>query len=318
MAVRGPDPHNLRRMAERAAPQTAPIIQTDLECIECGYNLRGLRLGVNCPECGTSTIKQPEVDDPLSLMPRGVIVSFIRGCWVASICVLLMVAGILAERFGALRADIVLPALAGLSVLWALSVVWLTPGFSLPQARSRGFGMRSRTRAVARWLQLGWVVGLGAAAVEAVVTNPSAALTSLLSTLVWVGIVVGLTGLIVLSVLLERLSEWTRDEDAQRMFNWAAWSWPIAVLLYIPVASFIGGWLGGGGRYRLDFVVVLLWVAAIATFPYGLLLLAKSVTLSFLHSIEHHSRMERREERAAEYQRQVAESVRKMDAKERQ
>ena len=36
-----------------AAPVTT--VETDLHCPQCGYNLRGLRLGQRCPECGHDT-----------------------------------------------------------------------------------------------------------------------------------------------------------------------------------------------------------------------------------------------------------------------
>src|ERR1043165_1019057 len=100
MAHRAPDPHNLRNLAQAPGMHgPAPIIEVDRECAGCGYNLRGLRVGINCPECGMPTITPKGIDDPLSMMPMRVILTVVRGCWVGSICVVLMVGLELAERF---------------------------------------------------------------------------------------------------------------------------------------------------------------------------------------------------------------------------
>ena len=37
----------------RAALERRPV-EDDRQCDQCGYNLRGLRFGGRCPECGTT------------------------------------------------------------------------------------------------------------------------------------------------------------------------------------------------------------------------------------------------------------------------
>jgi small-conductance mechanosensitive channel len=308
MSFRGPDPHNLRRLAQKAAP----IIETDRECAGCGYNLRGLRLGINCPECGLPSTAPLNSDDPLSLMPTRVIVTFVRGCWVGSICVLLMVIMMLLERFGAIGHSPAMTALAGLSLVWLVAAIWLTPAFDLPQAVSRGFCRKSRLRAAARWLQFGWPAACAAALGAHYVTGPLSALLTMITIL---SLVAALTGLAVMAVLLERLAEWARDEDAQKMFNWTIFCWPLALLLYIPIQFLIGSWLGLGAFRVISGIMVILWVFAIATFPCGLLMLAKSVTLSILHSLEHREREQRRFERKERFSQQKAEAVLRGDRK---
>ena len=73
MAVRAPDPHNLRSAAHNVA--ASAIIDTDRPCLGCGYNLRGLRAGINCPECGLPSVLPQGLDDPLALMPRSVVLA---------------------------------------------------------------------------------------------------------------------------------------------------------------------------------------------------------------------------------------------------
>src|SRR5438552_13978961 len=95
MRPRAPDPHNLRAMTS-AMP--APVFESDHPCLGCGYNLRGLRAGVKCPECGMPSVMPAGIDDPLALMPRPVIVAFIWGCWAASFCVVGAIAAVIISR----------------------------------------------------------------------------------------------------------------------------------------------------------------------------------------------------------------------------
>jgi len=298
MVIRGPDPHNLRAAAEK---QPAPIIETDRECVGCGYNLRGLRVGITCPECGMPTTAIPGADDPLSTMPTRVIVAFVRGCWVASICIVLTIGVVIAARFPAVNPSFSRMALIGVSILWFGAVLWLTPAFSIPQAVARGFSQRSRLRRATRWLQLGWIIA-SVASFQAGTTGTS--WSALLNSAQWLGFISGIAGIVMLSILLERLSDWTRDTDAARMFNWAMWGLPIATFLIVA-------------DYQspiLQILTLAIWLAVTCTFPYGLISLTGSVTLSILHSIEYRDRMERREQRDQQYHAHVGQAVAKMDS----
>ena len=179
MPVRGPDPHNLRTIAK----ETAPLIEHDCECPGCGYNLRGLRLGVACPECGVPTTAIGEIDEPLSHMPMRIILTFIRGCWVASICVLLMVALVIADRWDSIDEKYAAYGAATLAVIWLGAVIWLTPAFSIPQAVVRGFSNRSRVRRAARLFQFGWVASSFSLVLSTTLTNPGNATALLLNLL---------------------------------------------------------------------------------------------------------------------------------------
>jgi hypothetical protein len=305
MPARAPDPHNLRNAAQR----TAPIIDTDRRCAGCGYNLRGLRLGINCPECGLPTTMPEGGDDPLSTMPMRVILMLVRGCWAAAICVVLMMIALILHRIGLVRDEIAFPSMFMLSLFWLGAAIWLTPVITLPQAVSRGFGSKSRLRTSARVLQLGWVIAIGALAFETLVPQAAGPLAALVKLATFGGLCAGLAGLIVLSVLLERVAEWARDEDAQRMFNWTMWSWPLAILVLIPLMQMRGTIGPIPFAWGLSMFITL-WAVSIGTFPYGLLMLAKSVTLSILHNLEYRGRQERKLERDQKhYERTAARSA---------
>lgn len=299
MPIRAPDPHNLRNAAK-----TAIVIDSDRECDGCGYNLRGLRVGFPCPECGTKIIGtlSDEIDDPLSLAPPRVILAFIRGCWAASIIVALAVGLTLASRMPQWDVAWSRWAMPALSLLWVGAVMWLTPAFSLPQAASRGFNRRGRLRRAARWLQWGWVLAAGMAFVIAE-ANLNVIGRNLCIVGVTIGCVVGVLGVIVLSVLLERLAEWARDDTAEMLFNWAAWFIPISTLLLLidlPLPII-----------RMLFAVF--WLVGVATFPFALISLSSSVTLSVVHNYEHRQRSERRAERQRKYDDHVERTVQTMD-----
>jgi hypothetical protein len=304
MAVRAPDPHNLRAAAQRAAGSA--IIDSDRPCLGCGYNLRGLRAGINCPECGLPSVLPEDVDDPLALMPRSVIVAFIIGCWSASICVMLIVGLVVVLRLEIAPAEVMVAALAVVSMAWLGATILITPAFALPQAVKRGFALGSRLRRASRWLQLGWPVLAGATLLKLAAPNASASLANLLLLLQIAGFLSGMAGIVALCVLLQQLADWTRDDGAGTAFNWAMWSLPIATVL-ILIMEPAGGWaMPARGLVPMDFLVHALWFAALCTLPYGLLNLSKSVTLSIVHSFEHEDRQRRKTERDRKQQEKLS------------
>jgi hypothetical protein len=302
MVVHTPDPHNLRNAASAAG--MAAIIDVDRDCPGCGYNLRGLRYGVKCPECGMiSTRAVSAIDDPLSVAPTRVILVFIRGCWAASIIIALAVGLIVAPRFPGWNVGYSRWGLFALAMLWVGAVMWLTPAFALPQAAARGFSRRSRLRKATRWLQFAWPIAAGMKLLlhEFSLSAPDAALAQ---TVFGASALAGLVGVILLAIMLERLAEWARDDRAQNLFNWTIWTIPVTTLLLfvnipLPMVGVIFG---------------VLWLAGIGLFPYALLSLSGSVTLCIVHAYEHREREGRRVERSKRYHDQVDRAVRTMDA----
>lgn len=281
------------------------VIVDDRECPGCGYNLRGLRFGVPCPECGMAVVAphSTEIDDPLSLAPARVILMLIRGCWAASIIVALAVALTLAQRFPQWEAAWSRWSMPALALLWVGAVVWLTPAIGLPQAARRGFSRRGKLRRAARTLQWGWALAstLRLLSHELGWTGFNANLAGFFVTM---GFIAGLTGVVLLSILLERLADWARDDDAEKFFNWAAWSIPVTTLLLLidvplPIVQMLFG---------------LLWLIGIALFPYALISLSSSVTLSVVHNYEHRQRLERRAERQRRDAERINRTVQTMDA----
>jgi hypothetical protein len=193
-----------------------------------------------------------------------------------------------------------LAGLGAVSMLWLGATLLITPAFSLPQAVVRGFSISSRLRRAARWLQVGWIVFAGAALYGIAVPNPIASLANLLYLLQVAGFLTGMAGIVTLSILLQRLADWTRDEEAGTAFNWGMWGLPIMTpLLFVDWPVFTANAL-------LKYAVPLLWLGLACTFPYGLLGLSKSVTLSIVHSFEHEHREQRKAERNRKHQEKLS------------
>ena len=113
----------------------------------------------------------------------------------------------------------------------------------------------------------------------------------------------GLAGVVVLAILLGRLAEWVRDDRAQRALDLAVWSVaPASALLLLDVPVPV-----------VRLLIGLIWLVSVCCFPFGLLSLSHSVTLTVMHWREHRERLVRRRRRAEEFADRVAARLTRMD-----
>jgi hypothetical protein len=278
--------------------QVQGFIDTDRTCMTCGYELRGLPLGSDCPECGLTTRIPETIDDPLSLMPIEMIRRLKWGCWAVFWCMLItFVLGIVLSQHQ-MPDGLVLGALAAVSLSWQVAVRLATPALGLPQGVLRGFSRRGKLRFAAHWFQIGWVIA-ATSAVVLEIGGRSGALTDVSANLLRWGIVAGLIGLILLALMFERLSEWSRDDQAQKVFNTIAWGLPFAVLLLLWTPS----------NALLALVLKVIAIAALLVYPFSVLVLARSVGFSVYHGVEHTLRTERQQERRDRFFEKVVNTV---------
>ncbi|MHC4992294.1 MAG: hypothetical protein ACYTGC_15075 [Planctomycetota bacterium] len=283
------------------------VYQEDRRCGQCGYNLRGLRVGGTCPECGAPMRRPPVADLPMSAAPVSVIRRLRTASWSASVCALLMAAWlvpavwptVIFSRVWMDRYDASFNAVfTMLGALW-FGVVWfLTPVIDDQQARIRGFSAGGRLRVVVRATQLCWALYGVVLIVLAMPGLPAAARGPMLT--VQGALELGCAvAIVTLCIMLHRVAEWTRDDTAQMAFNWIGWGVSTAYLLMLISRPHMG---------MIAFVIriAVLPALCLVLLPLGLLSLSRSLSYSILHNLDDQDREIRRQARRRRYDEQVA------------
>ena len=261
------------------------LIDVEKQCDQCGYILRGLRYGGACPECGTPIILRSDPDLPFHEMPLPLIKQFRVNSWIATLSAAGFV-GLLVFGRGLVGSAVgVAVPIVGLIIIWIYAVWRLTPVLDQPQAAAHGFSREGRLRLAARWLQLGWVAAALSIPLN-VLFSQSAFGVGLFTLLFFVGLGVGLLGLVCFVMFLRRFAGWVGDEFAEKAFHLAVWGNLIAIPLAYGSVNMIVGLSG------FIFLVVSLFVLPVAAlllasflaFPVGLLSLSRSVDWSVVHS----------------------------------
>ncbi len=294
-------------------------------CAGCGYDLRGLPTSGVCPECGVAkTVPYgASLGDSLSLSPIEIIQVFRIGSLAVSGAMIAAIAMFVRSMLLIGHPTVNAVLLLVIAIAW-FGAVWLgTPSVSDKAAIARGFGVTGRLRIAARFLQLGWVLAGVVLVLREVLPSPSPVPQPALAAMQWMLTGVGLAGVWCFALLMERLAEWTRDEFAERMFNWSLWGIPLGTppLLLVNVGGLLG-WsytalMMRGPAVAVVIVLGLAWIAALLTFPLAMASLTKSVALSAVHHREHEDRQRRRAARMMEYDARISESIEKLNPQPR-
>ncbi len=258
----------------RAALERRPV-EGDRQCDQCGYNLRGLRFGGRCPECGTTIRYRRDPTLWFDELPLTLIRRFQRSCLLATMTLFGMMA-LAVVRFQAAIPGYGTALLAGIG-LWVYAAWRLTVPFDHPRAASLGLGRLSRLRRAARLLQLAWLFFAGAVAV--------AAATKWLS-FFWAAGPVGVAGLVCLVLYLGRIASWVRDEFAEKAFDLSVFGTVLGAGLSLIILG-LGLAMGGFAINFVPFMLVLslgLTLVSLLAFPVGLLSLSRSVGWSARHA----------------------------------
>ncbi|MDP7006144.1 MAG: hypothetical protein QF718_08055 [Phycisphaerales bacterium] len=254
-----------------------PPQNTKRICRHCGYNLQGIPVSANCPECGersvvsnTSGVKK---DIPLSQMPE----SFVRRLALCCTATIIVFPAIAARMFLP-AAQITTPGFALvvdllIAVIWIVGVMLLTNPINNQEAARYGLGKNGILRRIARWCSfgsLGVVIGIHAPQTILLVAS----------------LVVLAIGLICLFLLLAEIADWVRDTTAKKLLEYAAWGAPflfilsqILILFIPPIVSIAIGLFG----------TVLLLQGIL-----GMMMLTSSVLKAVTHAREFQDYQERR------------------------
>jgi hypothetical protein len=292
------------RFLKYRRPEYRAKIDRDLPCPGCGYNLRGLNYGRNCPECGLVIEPGDAPRDPLlaagaagrSALRVGFAVAF--GCLVAAVAArfVLLVVGVvgISPRIAAtyLATGLVL------SGAWTIAAWLITPR---PLDR-RQPTMRA-LRLVIRTTQPLWMVGY--------VCWLLAVLNSDDQLAAWARAIrfVAGVGAIVLAAMLCRVAAEAGREDAARRLNAAAWLLPITTLLPQLFPRDIP-WFGLVPLVLL----LLLWAWVMMLFALGVLELQRHVSWAGALAARGQTRSQRVAETRAAVDRTLEESIRPLPA----
>ena len=262
-------------------------IKGDHPCDQCSYNLRGLRFGGACPECGTPITLRENTDLPFYEMPLPVIKRFRVSAWAATISMVgFFSLLIFSVKLASTQVPVGLLMLIMITI-WIFSIWNLTPSLDLPQAERHGFSPKSKLRFAARWMQFGWV--LTVFAIFLIMAGARTGIFWYFSVFLFFGgILVGLLGIAALSFFLGRFADWVRDDFAEKAFKLTIWGNIIAIPLSIILPPLV---LGSGGFMvvlvpLLLLPIALLLISSLLAFPIGLISLSRSVDWSIVHSRE--------------------------------
>lgn len=162
--------------------------------------------------------------------------------WIASIAAVSSLAWRGAMLAGAAPQDPLVGGAIGFAIetIWAVGIFLFAAPIDDAEAVERGLGPRSGLRACARFLQLGWPLGIVLSlAAETVAGGP------MHPVLDWSAVAaraVGFAGLVVLAVLLVRWADWMEDDDASkwaRLYLWCVAGVPAAALLLVLLGALI-------------------------------------------------------------------------------
>ena len=297
-------------------PADAPYVGTDRACVRCGYNLKGLKVSENCPECGRPIRpKRPGSlsDQNMIYAPLGYLRTLALGThfYLAGFITLVISWMWWLWHDRAEPAPLIVGAVAG--AVWWLGVVLVTrarPLTGLSQADSAREWFWPRL--LARITQACWAP---AAALGVLHVRTGSDLAW------WAGLglaLVALLGLVAVNLYQQHLADWADDTgqlDALRL----------AVLLepaWLPVAAHVGAW--GAQRFAslLDSVLApFLLVVAFLTIvlcivPLWISINARRQFWSVAQwAVVNHITAEERERRVKQREQEEAERALERDAR---
>lgn len=293
-------------LQRREALRRSRTIDHDWHCPTCGYNLRGLTLGRNCPECGQSITKIGMPGDPLCpgephkrthvwlglTLLAGVLVA------VSLLRVWLFIALVFLGWPGAERAYLILGA--GLALTWIVGVFLLTP-----RAMESAYPQLWWLRRAARWSQLLWLPGyvLWIMAVLGPLSGTAGA--DVLQG--WSVLFRGLAGVGALFVAawLMQLAVDAELEDAARWMNLSIWMLPIPSLLLANLPAQMQ-WI----FLVLIGMVLLTWCWFVLLWGRAVWVMQRHVGWAMRHAVQAHGRDARINEMRTHLQQEAESQVR--------
>lgn len=292
-------------------------IEGDLACANCGYNLRGLNYGRNCPECGTAILPEGAAADAMSRVAaasqrRGALQDVLLsggpaqrrrwriGLGAAFVCVVVAVVARLLLFFVGFTGISGNVAFAYVTIGLVTSVVWVIAAWMVtPRSLDRGRPSVAVLRSFARLTQLLWPLGyvLWLIALGSTSRDPYVAQRA-------VRFIAGL-GAVVLAFLLSGAAGQAERDNAERRLNAAGWLLPIVSLIPQAFPANIA-WF----TLVLLAMFLGLWAWVMTLLALGLLELQRHVAWAETHAADLRTRPDRIAQTRAEADRRLEEQIR--------
>ncbi|MEM9372009.1 MAG: MFS transporter [Planctomycetota bacterium] len=283
-----------------------PIVMESRACRNCGYELRGLRIGDNCPECGTLIRSRPKSFNAREGTITDADPQYVRllagGFW-------LMAAGILIP-IGAIVLGVLLSWFGGPSLLVGTAgsvvgaVCWCSGSFIISRPRPVVFAERddpvldsAKFRLMVRISGSIWIVSVVLnAAHSALASSGSMPLLEgfVLVLLIGVGLV-SFVSLVPMCIFVSDMSFWMSDDSGGWRLRGAAW----AMAIFGTLALVLTGMSAMGATWANLFLIwcwLIVFVAQ-AIFAWSVLGCARIASYTLRYQIEIEGRAERISER---------------------
>jgi hypothetical protein len=270
-----------RPLAAAGRPEPKPIDE-DRACNGCGYNLRGLTTGGNCPECGLAIEPPPVEEQPVAAID---VFSpgarrMVSGLALACACLVIVVIArfaVLVLAFKGIGTGLA-TGYVGLAV--AVSVAWtIAAWLATPALLDERWPWMRPLRYAVRASQPLWVIGCVVWLIA--VADGNDALNA------WgrlVRLVAGV-GAIALAFLLRGVAEALEREDIARRLNAVVWLLPFVTVLPQFFPSRLAWY-----ELVVLFCMLLLWAWVMALFALGVLALQRHLRWSRTHALARQSR----------------------------
>ncbi len=213
----------------------APAIRDDVHCVACGYNLRGLNPGRNCPECGSPIPLERRPNDPLlsgsmgekSMMLWGLTLLALSAAGAVALRLIFAVMWAVSFR-GAI------PMWTYIALAMVISGVWSAGAIlALPRRLDAIAPRRRWLRIFARWSQIAWPIAmlLWLLAVTRYAFTPPAD-----RLMYWSYMLSAFAGMgwLLLAFVLQQMSDESELDEAPRRIGLAIYVVPVlAIVMFI-------------------------------------------------------------------------------------
>jgi hypothetical protein len=284
------------------------VVKEDRRCRKCGYNLRGLKMGDRCPECGTAVSevarKKDRYADNMTESPMWYLVVVACGSVAMGLALFGSIALMIAERSASAGWNPLSPlmvAVAGglIAVVWVAGVWLATMKRTHGEHTIRDVILDSRTlRWVTRGVQLFLPLAIG---LRYAATATCAD---------WIGVLAGVTtlgwlyGIAPLCVYLGSLADWAGDTNAGDRLRASAWALAVMGTLALVMGLVLAAPVPFKLLLTLVLVVCLLGVGAgVLMFVAGVI----QLTVNSVWAVQNSGEARAREARLAEKRRQQVE-----------